>query len=184
MGLREERIKGCGGRHEMRRRVRRMEIAETAKAFEVPLPWAIERRLSFLDTELRKFGDEMGRLKGLKSQYPGEVEKVLLDWVIDGRSKECRSVEFEINGLRYERTNKSGITDAMIEGAKEYPFENLLELQKRGNIRCPFHEDKHPSASIKNNKLHCFSCGRTWNPIDFVMEKEGIGFKEAVERLS
>jgi hypothetical protein len=169
----------------MRKRITRMEITETAKTFEVLLPWAIQRRLTFLDTELRQQGDEIERLISLQGRYCQEVEKILLKGLIDERFKEYHSIEFEINGLKYDKPSKTGITDAMIQAAKEHPFEDLLETQqKKGNIHCPFHEDKHPSASIKNNKLHCFSCGRTWSPIDFIMEKEGLGFKEAVGRLA
>jgi len=50
---------------------------------------------------------------------------------------------------------------------------------------CPFHEDKNPSLSIDpvKNVWHCFGCQKGGSIIDFVMEKEGIPFKEAVNRL-
>ena len=75
------------------------------------------------------------------------------------------------------------ITSAMIERAKEYPFEQLMQFT-RNMCRCPFHDDKTPSMSLKNNRVRCWgSCGKSWDTIQFVMEKENVSFKEAVRRL-
>ena len=50
---------------------------------------------------------------------------------------------------------------------------------------CPFHEDKNPSLSVdpQKNVWHCFGCQKGGSSIDFVMEKEGLSFKEAVDLL-
>ena len=50
---------------------------------------------------------------------------------------------------------------------------------------CPFHDDKDPSLSVDpiKNVWHCFGCQKGGSSIDFVMEKEGIPFREAVDRL-
>jgi DNA primase len=50
---------------------------------------------------------------------------------------------------------------------------------------CPFHEDKNPSLSVDpvKNVWHCFGCQKGGSSIDFVMEKEGLSFKEAVDLL-
>jgi DNA primase len=51
---------------------------------------------------------------------------------------------------------------------------------------CPFHEERTPSFSVEpQEKLyHCFGCGVGGDVFDFVQEKEGIGFPEAVELLA
>jgi hypothetical protein len=54
---------------------------------------------------------------------------------------------------------------------------------KRNTMLCPFHDDKHPSMSIKDNRFRCWSCGWKGDAIDFVMKKEGCTFHEAVRRL-
>lgn len=64
----------------------------------------------------------------------------------------------------------------------------LAERQGNGTqfmARCPFHEDDKPSLSIDvgKNVWHCFGCQKGGSVIDFVMEIEGIGFKEAIDKM-
>ena len=51
---------------------------------------------------------------------------------------------------------------------------------------CPFHDERSPSFSVDpTDKLyHCFGCGVAGDVFGFVMEKEGLGFSEAVEALA
>ena len=51
---------------------------------------------------------------------------------------------------------------------------------------CPFHDERSPSFSVDpHDKLyHCFGCGVAGDVFGFVMEKEGLGFSEAVEALA
>lgn len=49
--------------------------------------------------------------------------------------------------------------------------------------RCFLHNEKTASMSIKNNHYKCFGCGAYGGPIDFIMEYEGISFKQALVRL-
>lgn len=41
-------------------------------------------------------------------------------------------------------------------------------------FHCIYHNDKTPSASIKNNRYKCFSCGRKNSSLDIAMYKENI----------
>ena len=49
---------------------------------------------------------------------------------------------------------------------------------------CPFHGEKTPSFYIWDDHYHCFGCGAHGDAISFVMQSEGAGFMEAVERLA
>jgi DNA primase len=49
---------------------------------------------------------------------------------------------------------------------------------------CPFHKEKTPSFRVYEDHFHCFGCGAHGSAIDFVMRSEGLGFREAVERLA
>ena len=48
---------------------------------------------------------------------------------------------------------------------------------------CPFHDERSPSFSVdpQDKLYHCFGCGVAGDVFGFVMEKEGLGFSEAVE---
>ena len=50
----------------------------------------------------------------------------------------------------------------------------------------PFQQEKTPSFTVNDQKqfYHDFSTGKHGNIFDFVMETEGVGFVEAVERLA
>ena len=51
---------------------------------------------------------------------------------------------------------------------------------------CPFHSEKTPSFSVSAEKqiYKCFGCGKGGGAISFVMELEGLSFREAVEVLA
>jgi len=62
-------------------------------------------------------------------------------------------------------------------------------LTKKGHEHqglCPFHKEKTPSFTVNEDKgfYHCFGCGAHGSAFDFVMETEGLNFREAVEKLS
>jgi DNA primase catalytic core len=64
-----------------------------------------------------------------------------------------------------------------------------VKLRKKGTNfvgLCPFHKEKTPSFTInpKTNLYHCFGCNAGGDVIGFVCKKEGIGFREAVQKLS
>lgn len=54
----------------------------------------------------------------------------------------------------------------------------------RGTARCPFHDDRHPSASVKNGRFHCYVCDLHLDVFAFVQKMENCGFREAMERLN
>jgi DNA primase catalytic core len=63
-----------------------------------------------------------------------------------------------------------------------------VKLRKKGGSYvglCPFHQEKTPSFTVnpRTNLYHCFGCNAGGDVIGFVCKKEGIGFREAVQRL-
>ncbi|MGH8337754.1 MAG: CHC2 zinc finger domain-containing protein, partial [Gammaproteobacteria bacterium] len=86
------------------------------------------------------------------------------------------------------------IPESEIERLKnEISEERLVEsagvaLKKSGKDwlgRCPFHEDGEPSLVVtpSKNLWHCFGCQVGGGPIDWVMKKNGVSFRHAVELL-
>lgn len=50
---------------------------------------------------------------------------------------------------------------------------------------CPFHNEATPSFTVNDKKgfYHCFGCGQHGDALAFVMERQGLEFKAAVELL-
>jgi DNA primase len=76
-----------------------------------------------------------------------------------------------------------------------HPIEDVVaasgvELRSSGRAfmaRCPFHvEDRHPSMSVGGvtGRYHCFACGAGGDVIDYVARFNGIGFRDAADRLT
>jgi DNA primase len=51
---------------------------------------------------------------------------------------------------------------------------------------CPFHDEKSPSFHVTPSRgfYHCFGCQAGGDVINFLMQMDGLGFTEAVERLA
>ncbi len=51
---------------------------------------------------------------------------------------------------------------------------------------CPFHAEKTPSFTVNNEKnfYHCFGCGAHGDVFGYLIQKDGVPFLEAVERLA
>lgn len=124
--------------------------------------------------------------------YKWQEEQIRLDRnpgerIFEYQWQEIKEKEHELKKITHQiqqRKDKTGgITDEMIGRAKDYPFESLVELGRNKMVSCPGHDDKHPSCYIKNNYAYCFSCGRSWDTIEWVTETEGLSFIDAVRRL-
>lgn len=64
------------------------------------------------------------------------------------------------------------------------------DLKRRGNRElvglCPFHSERSPSFEVNDTKgtYHCWGCSKAGDAITFLMDCEGMSFREAVETLS
>ena len=68
-------------------------------------------------------------------------------------------------------------------------ISDYVQLKKAGRLYkglCPFHDEKTPSFMVDPSKqlYHCFGCGEGGNVFTFLKKKEGLEFREAVERLA
>ena len=64
-----------------------------------------------------------------------------------------------------------------------------VKLTKAGGslkANCPFHQENTPSFIVNEEKqyYHCFGCNQGGDVITFLMEIEGIGFREALQMLA
>ncbi|MET3109536.1 DNA primase, partial [Oxalobacteraceae bacterium GrIS 1.18] len=83
--------------------------------------------------------------------------------------------------------------EAIEQLKKDVSVERLIEsagiaLTKSGKDKtglCPFHADETASLVVTpaKNLWHCFGCGVGGGPIDWVMKRNGVSFRHAVELL-
>ena len=153
---------------------------------EVDQEWAFERRKEYLADRMADLVVDWWYERTNHSRHVAKGQ--MLDDMLcqDKMRKLLNEFTRYQNELYYRRLSMQGqqvgVTADEVRQAKQHPFEDLLPVV-RGKVCCPFHEDKNPSASIKNNKLHCFVCNKTWDTIDFWMEKNGGSFSDAVRSL-
>ena len=183
-------------------------IKAKAEEMGVPLQWAIDRKRRYLEDNIKENQADVflqwtvdqrkqylkDKIKELEADVAqavrelagtGELEHRLTVDRIEGAEKNIRHARFDLSRLKPNAGKGNGVDDTEIERAKEYPIERLLPNQvRRGMTLCPFHEDRHPSMSIKNNRVRCFSCNKTWDTIALVMELRGYEFIEAVKYLT
>ncbi|MCP4498736.1 MAG: DNA primase [Deltaproteobacteria bacterium] len=86
------------------------------------------------------------------------------------------------------------IPERQLEQLKRLSLAALVEasgiaLSRRGaNLAglCPFHEEDTPSLiiTVEKNLFHCFGCDAGGGPIDWIMRRENLAFREAVALLS
>lgn len=50
-------------------------------------------------------------------------------------------------------------------------------------MKCPFHDDSHASSTvnIEENVFNCFGCGVKGDTYSIIIEREGVGFREAIK---
>ena len=83
---------------------------------------------------------------------------------------------------------------ALVNKIYSIPFLDILHYYGlKGEVRgdkiillCPFHEETRPSffVYLSNNDAFCFGCSKSYDGIQFVMEKDRLGFHEALRRLT
>jgi DNA primase len=68
-------------------------------------------------------------------------------------------------------------------------ISETVNLTRKGNRYwgiCPFHAEKTPSFSVsaEKNMFYCFGCHTGGNMFSFIMKRDGVDFKEAIQILA
>lgn len=80
--------------------------------------------------------------------------------------------------------NKLDVSEVKLRYSMKDILERLgIEINKKGFICCPFHNEKTPSLKIYEHSYFCFGCGTGGDVIDFVKHYLNLTFPEAIEYL-
>lgn len=78
--------------------------------------------------------------------------------------------------------------DIFAEIRERVPIEQVLSsygLQLHGKrCKCPVHHGEHLSASVYNNKLHCFKCNQSWDAVALVAELDKLSPVDAAKQIN
>jgi len=72
-----------------------------------------------------------------------------------------------------------------IEDVKQVPISNFLEINQAGFARCIWHNEKTGSLKYypKDNRVHCFGCGKSGDVIDVVQQINNCSLSEAIRLI-
>lgn len=124
----------------------------------------------------------------------GEKDAERKEWLIWQMTREKNrqnKLEKEIRRCNFYLNTDKEKKELNIDLAKEYPIGDLISTKatykkkNRAAYLCPFHNEKTGSFVwfVKENRFHCFGCGKNGDVIDFVIETTGVSFVEAVKKL-
>ncbi len=161
----------------------RGNIRLEAERMGVDLEWACERRRAFLESIISCVINQRQKLISfLAGSNP--LDRGVIKKYINSSKKIIEDCEKRIRLLIPAKRN-NGITDEMIQRAKQYPISELLTVPIRGNVtNCIAHDDKNPSMNIKNNWAYCHACGFRGDSISVYMRLNGVDFNSAVKNLN
>ena len=136
----------------------------------------LRQHIKELPEDVVWLADDTGELS------PAFCESVFEQLVIE--AKELRHLTLILKGAYQSRPNE--ITEEMIQSARNYPIEMVIEFDRSGKALAFCHADNHPSLTWHKvrNRCTCFACGRSFNPIDVLTTRDGISFRDAVKQLA
>lgn len=162
------------------------QIVKAADEMGVNRQYALNCRVAYLKSELVSMGDAYADM------VVSALDELAQDFaLLDGNMalirKRIDSTKRELDILRRRMRGKvsdNEVTDEMIERARRYPVELLVEF-KRGKTRAWCHDDRNPSMYHANrlNLCICPVCDKKFDSIAVLMQRDGLTFHEAVRRL-
>jgi len=144
--------------------------------------YAVNARRRFLTDELELLDLESAFCR----DYEGDVDNEYFFLRQHSFLEEKRAkVMQELRAIKNMTIHTPGITDEMIESARQYPVDQLVEFIK-GKATAFCHNDRKPSMyhATRLNRCNCPVCGKSFDPIGVLVERDGVSFKDAVKQLS
>lgn len=146
-----------------------MDTFHMASLFDISREDAVACRIRYLRKDIRLYNKYKSPITiWWKGEAQVEIEKLQL-----------RLAELA------EENNTNEITNSMISYARNVDITKVVDFS-RGKALAFCHMDKNPSLNHykEKNRAHCFTCGKSFDTIAVLMERDGFTFPEAVRYLN
>lgn len=162
----------------------RTDIFNKAEEFGMDRTQALKFRLSYVR---EKISDNKKFLEELENDVKGStgLTKAFLEQSIQTTKNQIVKLQKQHSRLVTPSSSIQGITDDDVQAAREHPVENLMDFGRSGRCRAFCHKSNTESMAHnkRDNKVMCFVCNKSFNPIDVLVERDGYEFIEAVKEL-
>lgn len=144
----------------------------------------------FLETDQEKIDLVCKKISAIELAYEDAIkkdlptlEKQLILWTngYDKLRKLRNKIRARMVHTKYPES--MSVTELDIVTAREFPLDELVEVNRQKMMLCPFHADKSPSFYVKGGWGYCFSCGKSCDAIGYQMEVRGMKFVDAIKSL-
>ncbi len=159
-----------------------MSLSRIAKNTGLTLDECLGYRIEYLKTHTRELYEDVAWFAG----DTGELSPAFCQQIFEQFYLEARELHHLVMLSKGYPVRVGQVTDEMIEYARNYPIEQLVQFDQRGKALAFCHADNHPSLSWHRakNRATCFPCAKSFNPIDILVERDGYGFRDAVKALA
>ena len=170
-----------------------------APIYLAPFDWCLEEEL-LRPLVIKSIKKKIKQLKTWAKEYVDKVRQLRAEdadpWTIYVYEKVYHpTLDEEIDRLQtklrfLERHQQTGPQEDYTErrklAAKSYPLTRLMEFDRAGFAKCPFHQEKTASFKYypKSNTAHCFSCNTNADSIDLYQHLYRVDFMAAVNYLA
>lgn len=162
------------------------QIIQMANKMDREEEWAVLARARFLEGEILKEQNYRNLLRKSINESTRPITSSFLRASISTSNKLTTTMESELSRITAPpNTNPESITDDDVENARLYPIDRLIDL-KFGRCKAFCHDgdsEMTMSHNLKTNKLYCFKCNDSFNPIDLLIDRDSMSFIDAVKYL-
>jgi len=160
-----------------------MNLQRIADATGLTLAECRAYRIDYLKTHTKELAEDVVWLADDKEC---ELSPVFCQSVFNQLVIECRELRHLVMVSKGYACRPNEITEEMIQRARDYPIEQIIEFDQSGKTLAFCHADNHPSLMWHKarNRCTCFACAKSFNPIDVLIQRDGFSFRDAVRRLT
>ena len=164
----------------------RKNLIDMAEFMGVDVKVAMTARVKYLAEKRDALLEDINRNEDeiLFNDDINDETRAFLSVSVENDKRETSKLTREIRA--YTQLPREGeVTDDMIAAARNYPIENLIEF-KGGRWKAFCHDsDSFSVAKARTgNYIFCHVCGKTFDSIQVLIERDGYSFIDAVKQLN